>query len=226
MTAFRRKPVYHDIDITVMREMRERGMRNKEIAAACGCSAATVSNYIGPKKPRTTHYQKITESMVVEAEKMRKDRFTWREIAEYLGCGMETIRARVVKRQAMNTPAPAHAAEPPEEAPTAPTLMDRLNREIAEGMRTPPPGYTPPAAPDEQKPAPSRFKVRQSRVILDGGLATYDVDFTGGTVVIDGVFTGTPVTAGDLREIIVELQDVLAMLESGQVEGGGPGDGL
>lgn len=79
------------------------------------------------------------------------------------------------------------------------------------------------AAPDiiaNPAPAPARFKVRQSRVILDGGLATYDVDFTGGTVVIDGVFTRTPVTAGDLREIIDELQDVLAMLEGGQVEGG------
>lgn len=221
MTAFTRKPVYHDIDPAVMREMRECGYSNKEIADACGCSTTTVINYIGPRYPSKAPPRRITESMVDEAEKMRKDGFLWRTIAEKLGCGKEAIRVRAEKRRAMNASASAHAAKPPEEAPTAPPLMERLNREIAEGMRTPPPGYTPPAAPDEQKPAPSRFKVRQSRVILDGGLATYDVDFTGGTVVIDGIFTRTPVTAGDLREIIVELQDVLAMLESGQTEGGG-----
>lgn len=218
MTAFTRKPVYHDIDPAVMQEMRERGYSNKEIAAACGCSSTTVSNYIGPKYTHKNPHRSITESMVDETEKMRKEGFTWQKIAEMLGCGKDAIRIRADHRRAKNAPAPEHAAEPPEEAPT---LMDRLNREIAEGIRTPPPGYTPPAAPDEQKPAPSRFKVRQSRVILDGGLATYDVDFTGGTVVIDGIFTRIPVTAGDIREIIVELQDVLAMLESGQTEGGG-----
>ena len=82
----------------------------------------------------------------------------------------------------------------------------------------------PPTPAITAAPAPSRFRIRQKKITLDGGLATYDVDFTGGTVVIDGVFTRTPVTAGDLREIIDELQDVLAMLEGGQVEGGGGRD--
>ena len=41
------RKLYHDIDISTMREMREQGMSNREIALACGASVPTVYKYLG-----------------------------------------------------------------------------------------------------------------------------------------------------------------------------------
>lgn len=186
--------------------LREQGLTNSQIAKRLGVATNTISYHLGPIKRRQPKQK--TEELISEARNLERAGWFRYQVAERLGVSQNFLYRHLGPHPSANnqgSSAPARLTDvPPTQAITEAPAVTESPADIA--------------AP---APALSRFKICQRRITLEGGMATYDLDFTSGAVVIDGIFAGTPIHAGELREIIMEMQDVLAMLESGQVEGGG-----
>ena len=81
---YTRQRITDSVSVNEMLEMRERGMRNAEIANALGCSTQTVLNYIGkqPKELRASSVP-IRKTQIEEISEPESRE----EIEKGRGCG-------------------------------------------------------------------------------------------------------------------------------------------
>lgn len=178
-----------DVSLQELQRMEESGMSRQEIANAVGADVATIRRYLGAS--RAIAKRRITEQEAQTMRELYRQGVSCAEIARRIGTTQTTVRKHVRTSE---------IEKPVEKPEYVPTFLERMEMEIREGKRQPPPGET-------------TLKVKERQVVLEGELGTYCIDYVGKLVTISTILQDTPVAISGIKKVIRELQTVVREAE-------------
>lgn len=210
-----RQSLTKTVSVSELRQMRDDGLTNREIAKRLDVHPATIGRYLGPPdlkahgKKKCSAGKEVTPDMAADMQRLYREGRSINSIAERFGVGWQTTK-KIVAGSKMKPdtppvspaePEPTAAAEPvcpvepvPEPEPIAPAVQE-------------------PVAEEEQKGDNQMFEVlsKRQQIRLKGAECEYDLELGSGKDSVTVISGGTEVALFDaetLTAFISELQKI------------------
>lgn len=189
MVGCKRHRLDSDVDVSVLRALREEGMTNKQIANYVGCSISTVYNYIGKRSMDVRKAEEQNKPCPVAAFDHRN--------SEVIGKVESIDKTDGGLKVTVRTAVPEPYFDPPVPPEEISNMIEPKQEDIPMNEAT-----------------PLLKVVREVRILdLDGCLCGYHVDPCSGDVTFRGDIISGMLDRQSLDTFIQELTEIKKMLE-------------
>jgi len=206
-----RQSLTKTVSVSELRQMRDSGLTNREIAKRLDCSPATVGRYLGPPDLRAHGRKKcgagkeVTPDMAADMQRLYREGRSINSIAERFGVGWQTTKKIVAgSKLKLDMPPDPEPIAPAEPVCTAEPAAEPVQEQTAE------PEPAQEHCVIEEKGDNQMFEVvsRRQQIRLKGAECEYDLELGSGKDSVTVISGGTEVALFDaetLTAFIAEL---------------------